>query len=49
MNFKVLVPVKRVIDYKMKVRVLKDLTGVDPLGMKMSLNPFCENALEQAV
>lgn len=46
MSFKALVPIKRVIDYKMKIRVLKDFTGVEKNGMKMSVNPFCEIALE---
>lgn len=49
MNFKVLVPIKRVIDYKMKIRVMKNKEGVDKTGMKLSMNPFCEIAIEQAV
>jgi electron transfer flavoprotein beta subunit len=46
---KVLVPVKRVIDYNVKVRVKPDQTGVDLANVKMSMNPFCEIATEEAV
>jgi len=46
---KVLVPVKRVIDYNVKVRVKSDGTGVDLTGVKMSMNPFDEIAVEEAV
>lgn len=46
---KVLVPVKRVIDYQVKVRVKPDQTGVDLANVKMSMNPFCEIAVEEAV
>jgi len=46
---KVLVPVKRVIDYNVKVRVKSDQTGVDLANVKMSMNPFCEIAVEEAV
>ncbi len=46
---KVLVPVKRVIDYNVKVRVKPDQTGVDLSNVKMSMNPFCEIAVEEAV
>src|SRR5271170_5544777 len=46
---KVLVPVKRVIDYNVKVRVKTDQTGVDLANVKMSMNPFCEIAVEEAV
>jgi electron transfer flavoprotein beta subunit len=46
---KVLVPVKRVIDYNVKVRVKSDETGVDLANVKMSMNPFCEIAVEEAV
>ncbi|MCU0882400.1 MAG: electron transfer flavoprotein subunit beta/FixA family protein [Hyphomonadaceae bacterium] len=46
---KVLVPVKRVIDYNVKVRVKPDNTGVDLANVKMSMNPFCEIAVEEAV
>ncbi len=46
---KVLVPVKRVIDYNVKVRVKADNTGVDLSNVKMAMNPFCEIAVEEAV
>lgn len=46
---KVLVPVKRVVDYNVKVRVKPDNTGVDLANVKMSMNPFCEIAVEEAV
>ena len=46
---KVLVPVKRVIDYNVKVRVKSDNTGVDIANVKMSMNPFDEIAVEEAV
>ena len=46
---KVLVPVKRVIDYNVKVRVKPDGTGVDMANVKMSMNPFDEIAVEEAV
>jgi len=46
---KVLVPVKRVIDYNVKARVKADQTGVDLANVKMSINPFCEIAVEEAV
>ncbi len=46
---KVLVPVKRVIDYNVKVRVKGDGTGVDLANVKMSMNPFDEIAVEEAV
>ncbi len=46
---KVLVPVKRVIDYNVKVRVKADHTGVDLANVKMSMNPFDEIAVEEAV
>lgn len=46
---KVLVPVKRVIDYNVKVRVKADQTGVDLANVKMSMNPFDEIATEEAV
>ena len=42
---KVLVPVKRVVDYNVKVRVKSDNTGVDIANMKMSMNPFDEIAV----
>lgn len=46
---KVLVPIKRVIDYNVKVRVKADNTGVELANVKMSMNPFCEIAVEEAV
>jgi electron transfer flavoprotein beta subunit len=46
---KVLVPVKRVIDFNVKVRVKSDQTGVDLANVKMSMNPFDEIAVEEAV
>ena len=46
---KILVPVKRVVDYNVKVRVKSDQTGVDIANVKMSMNPFDEIAIEEAV
>ncbi|CEA05288.1 electron transfer flavoprotein subunit beta [Pseudomonas saudimassiliensis] len=46
---KVLVAVKRVVDYNVKVRVKADNSGVDLANVKMSMNPFCEIAVEEAV
>jgi electron transfer flavoprotein beta subunit len=46
---KALVPVKRVVDYNVKVRVKSDNTGVDIANVKMSMNPFDEIAVEEAV
>ena len=46
---KILVPVKRVVDYNVKVRVKADGTGVDIANVKMSMNPFDEIAVEEAV
>ncbi len=46
---KVLVPVKRVVDYNVRVRVKPDNSGVDLANVKMSMNPFCEIAVEEAV
>ncbi|WP_249274691.1 electron transfer flavoprotein subunit beta/FixA family protein, partial [Streptococcus pseudopneumoniae] len=46
---KVLVPVKRVIDANVKVRVKADQTGVETSNVKMAMNPFCEIAIEEAV
>ena len=46
---KVLVPVKRVVDYNVKVRVKSDASGVDIANVKMSMNPFDEIAIEEAV
>jgi electron transfer flavoprotein beta subunit len=42
---KLLVGIKRVVDYAVKIRVLPDKTGVDLNNLKMSLNPFCEIAI----
>ena len=46
---KILVPVKRVVDYNVKVRPLPDQSDVDLNNVKMSVNPFCEIAVEEAV
>ena len=46
---KILVPVKRVVDYNVKVRVKSDNTGVDIANVKMSMNPFDEISVEEAV
>ncbi len=46
---KVLVPVKRVVDYNVKVRVKSDNSGVDIANVKMSMNPFDEISVEEAV
>ncbi|MGB3621960.1 electron transfer flavoprotein subunit beta/FixA family protein [Ketobacter sp. MCCC 1A13808] len=46
---KVLVAVKRVVDYNVKVRVAADQSGVDLNNVKMAMNPFCEIAVEEAV
>ena len=46
---KVLVSIKRVVDYNVKVRVKADHSGVDLANVKMSMNPFCEIAVEEAV
>ncbi len=46
---KILVPIKRVVDYNVKVRPLSDSSDVDLNNVKMSVNPFCEIALEEAV
>src|SRR5690606_763824 len=48
-TMKVLVAVKRVVDYNVKVRVKADNSGVDLANVKMSMNPFCEIAVEEAV
>jgi len=48
-GLKILVPVKRVIDYNVKVRVKADGTGVDLANVKMSMNPFDEIAVEEAM
>jgi electron transfer flavoprotein beta subunit len=49
MQMKVLVPVKRVVDYNVKVRVKSDGSGVDIANVKMSMNPFDEIAVEEAM
>ena len=46
---KILVPVKRVVDYNVKIRVKPDQSGVDLANVKMSMNPFCEIAVEEAI
>ena len=46
---KILVPIKRVVDYNVKVRPKADETGVDLNNVKMAINPFCEIAVEEAV
>jgi len=49
MHMKLLVPVKRVVDYNVKVRVKSDQTGVELANVKMSMNPFDEIAVEEAI
>ena len=46
---KILVAIKRVVDYKATIRVKSDGSGVDTLNVKMSMNPFDEIAVEEAV
>jgi electron transfer flavoprotein beta subunit len=46
---KIVVPIKRVVDYKVKVRPLGDQSDVDLNNVKMAMNPFCEIAIEEAV
>ncbi|MDP9657095.1 UNVERIFIED_ORG: electron transfer flavoprotein beta subunit [Pseudomonas putida] len=46
---KILVAVKRVIDYNVKVRVKADSSGIDLVNVKMAMNPFCEIAVEEAI
>ena len=46
---KVIVPVKRVVDYNVKIRVRTDGSGVELANVKMSMNPFDEISVEQAV
>ncbi|XP_059632371.1 electron transfer flavoprotein subunit beta, mitochondrial [Cornus florida] len=46
---KIMVAIKRVIDYAVKIRVKPDKTGVETNNVKMSMNPFCEIALEEAI
>ena len=48
-KMKILVPVKRVVDYNVKVRVKADESGVDLTNAKMAMNPFCEIAVEEAI
>ncbi len=48
-DMKILVPVKRVVDYNVKIRVKSDQSGVELANVKMSMNPFCEIAVEEAV
>ncbi|CAI9775966.1 unnamed protein product [Fraxinus pennsylvanica] len=49
MTMKIMVAIKRVIDYAVKIRVKPDKTGVETSNVKMSMNPFCEIALEEAL
>jgi electron transfer flavoprotein beta subunit len=49
MDLKILVPIKRVVDYSIKVRVKSDGTGIETANVKMSMNPFDEIAVEEAV
>lgn len=46
---KIMVAIKRVVDYAVKIRVKPDKTGVETKNVKMSMNPFCEIALEEAI
>ena len=46
---KILIPIKRVVDYNVKVRPMADESGVDLNNVKMAINPFCESAVEEAV
>src|SRR5580698_5260319 len=46
---KIIVPVKRVVDYNVKVRVKADGSGIETAGVKMSMNPFDEIAVEEAI
>eukprot|EP00474_Spongospora_subterranea_P009924 CRZ10382.1 hypothetical protein [Spongospora subterranea] len=46
---KILVPIKRVVDFAVKVRVSADKSGIDLANVKMAMNPFCEIAVEEAV
>ena len=46
---KVLVPIKRVVDYNVKIRVKSDNSGVELSNVKMSMNPFDEIAVEEAI
>lgn len=49
MTMKIMVAIKRVVDYAVKIRVKGDKTGVVTHNVKMSMNPFCEIALEEAL
>lgn len=49
MTMKIMVAIKRVVDYAVKIRVKADKTGVVSQNVKMSMNPFCEIALEEAL
>ncbi|GKU85775.1 hypothetical protein SLEP1_g398 [Rubroshorea leprosula] len=46
---RIVVAIRRVVDYAVKVRVKPDKTGVETHNVKMSMNPFCELALEEAL
>jgi len=46
---KILVPIKRVVDYKVNIRIKADESAVDLANVKMSMNPFCEIAVEEAI
>ena len=46
---KVLVGIKRVLDPQVKARVKADKSGIDLTNAKMTMNPFCENAVEEAI
>jgi len=46
---KILVPIKRVVDFNVKIRVKTDQSGIEIANVKMSMNPFCEIAVEEAV
>ena len=46
---KILVPVKRVVDYNVRIRVKPDGSGIETYNVKMSMNPFDEIAVEEAV
>ncbi|KAI4318007.1 hypothetical protein L6164_025820 [Bauhinia variegata] len=48
-KMKIMVAIKRVVDYAVKIRVKPDRTGVETQNVKMSMNPFCEIALEEAL
>jgi electron transfer flavoprotein beta subunit len=46
---KIIVPIKRVVDFNVKIRVKADQSGIELANVKMSMNPFCEIAVEEAV